>query len=336
MAFLKQNHFSILLLLLGFGFGFWMGHAGGASQVEAAIKESLQPIKESGTAYRFVHPLLAYRTPEAVQMGEFVELKDSYVSLDRSAKREGVSRLSVYFRDLETGRWVGLNQDDAYYPASLLKVPTMIALYKQAEENPSLLRDTMPYDPSVAPEVPFGMPSVLVPWRSYSVQELINRMIVDSDNGATFTLLNRINWDYLHGVYVALGIPDPGDDSLNYKLSPRMQALFFRILYNATYLSSGYSERALELLTKTTYTKGLVAGVPQGVIVAHKYGEHVLAEGAKVQGIELSDCGIVYYPGHPYVLCVMTSAGDVSSAEKIIAQVSSITYDAVAKQYQNN
>lgn len=67
--------------------------------------------------------------------------------------------------------------------------------------------------------------------------------------------------------------------------------------------------------------------------MAHKYGEHVIAQDGTAQGVELSDCGIVYYPEHPYALCVMVSAVDVPSAEQTIAHVSSLTYSAVAKQY---
>lgn len=334
MAFVQRQYLKILLIVFGFGIGFWVGHVQGVSEIETAIKESLLPIKESGTSHQFVHPLLAYRTPEAVQLGEYTELKDAYVSMDRSVKREGVKRLAVYFRDLEAGRWVGVNQDDAFHPASLLKVPAMIAYYKYAEKDPFVLQEKVSYDPAVTPFVPFGAASALVPWRTYSVQTLIDRMIVDSDNGATFALLDHINWEYLNGVYMAFGIPDPGDDSLSYTLSPRTQSLFFRVLYNATYLSTTYSERALALLAKTTYNKGIVAGVPEGVTVAHKYGEHVLADGTNVRGVELSDCGIVYYPEHPYMLCIMTSANDLQSAEKVIAQVSSMTYSAMVKQYE--
>lgn len=337
MRFLLSKKYSpVLLFVLGVFVGFLAGYKGGALKVEAAISNTLEPIKQFGTQYSFVHPLLAYRTPEAVDFGEYDSLKSEYLSMSRAAESAGVRRLSIYFRDLEIGRWVGLNQDDMYYPASLLKVPTMIAFYKKAEENPYLLKNTVVYDPGVAPAGQYLATSTLNAWQTYTIQDLVGHMITDSDNGATFTLLNHIDWDYLNGVYAALGIPDPGDNSEDYKISARMQALFFRVLYNGTYLSSEYSERALKLLAETTYTSGIVAGVPHGIPVAHKYGEHVLADGGAVQGVELSDCGIVYYPRHPYALCVMTSAVDVPSAERVIAQVSSITYDVVEKQYSND
>jgi len=326
------------LLLIGIGIGAASGYIEGkanSTSLVNSINQSLSPIEEGGTSYTFVRPLIAYRTPEAVLLGDYVSLKNSVQSIIDSATSSGTaSRVSFYFRDLDAARWIGINQNDTYYPASLLKVPAMIAFYKEAEDNGlSVLSQTVVYDPSVVPKDPFTSPSGLVGEREYSIQKLIDSMIVDSDNGATYTLLNHINPDLLHAVYVALGIQDPGDDSTNYMISSRTYGLFFRILYNATYLSPAYSEKALKLLSKATFVDGLVAGVPEGTVVAHKYGDHVLSSGGTVTGVELSDCGIVYYPAHPYLLCVMTAAANTSTASSIIANISRATYSAVAEKY---
>ena len=327
--FLKGAALVVVGIILGYFGGKW-----GTNNVPSSVEQSLVPIEEKGTSYSFVHPLLAYRVPEATVFGDYVSLKSSLQKIIDSAVSDGnATRVSVYFRDLDAGRWVGINQDATYYPASLLKVPTMIALYKEAEGNTSLFSQSVVYDPKVLPTDPFTAPSGLVVGRSYSIESLIGSMITDSDNGATFTLLNRINPDFLNAAYTSLGIQDPGDDSANYKISARTYGLFFRVLYNATYLSSGYSERALKLLSQATFADGLVAGVPKGTAVAHKYGNHILSQNGSVTGVELSDCGIVYYPSHPYLLCVMTSSYNAPMASKIIANISRVSYSAVSDRY---
>ena len=50
-------------------------------------------------------------------------------------------------------------------------------------------------------------------------------------------------------------------------------------------------------------------------------------DGPSQQG-ELHDCGIVYYPNQPYLLCVMTKSKsvDITPVERTIAQISSIAY----------
>ncbi len=330
----------IALLALGLCIGIAAGYAEGKAGIRNvadsidSIKKSLVPIEEKGTLYTFVHPLLAYRIPEATVLGDYVSLKSSLQTITDSATNKGnATRVSVYFRDLDAGRWVGINQDATYYPASLLKVPTMIAYYKETEEDSALFSQNIAYDPSVMPNEPFMAPSALVASHEYSIENLIKYMVTDSDNGATFTLLNNINPDFLNAVYTALGIQNPGDNSANYQISARTYGLFFRVLYNATYLSPGYSERALKLLSQASFSDGLVAGVPKETTVAHKYGNHILSQNGAVAGVELSDCGIVYYPAHPYLLCVMTSSNNVPTASKVIADISRASYSAVQERY---
>jgi hypothetical protein len=46
------------------------------------------------------------------------------------------------------------------------------------------------------------------------------------------------------------------------------------------------------------------------------------------------DCGIVYYPKHPYLLCVMTQGQDPETLENAIAEISKFTYTQVKNQYK--
>ncbi len=290
------------------------------------------PIRQVGSTYPLISPLLGFRAPEATELGEYLALKESLESAAKEATSTGAaSEVSIYFRDLNMSEWVGVNQNASYYPASLLKVPVLIAYYKEAEVSPGILSQQVVYRPVNSSQ--FDAPSTLVPGKSYSVEQLLESMIVESDNGATQTLLTRINQATLDQVYVDLGITNPGVNSATYELSARSYGLFFRVLYNATYLEPEYSEKALALLSKATFAQGLVAGVPDNVVVAHKFGEHVLSKGSTPTGVEFHDCGIVYYPKHPYLLCVMTSAADISSAYAIIKKVSALTYSAVDAQY---
>lgn len=331
----RYKHSGLLLLILGLVVGYVAGQAK-LERSLSAIRSSLVPIEEKGTSYSFVQPLLAYRVPEATTFGDYVSLKDSLQAVtDSEMNAQRVTKVSLYFRDLNVARWVGISQDDLFYPASLLKVPTMIAYFKRAEESSSILSERVVYNPRVMPTEPFTAPSTLDVSRAYSMQEFIDRMIINSDNGAAFTLLERVNPEFLRAVYIALGIQDPGDDSENYKISARTYGLFFRVLYNATYLSQKYSERALEVLSKTTFDDGLVAGVPKGTIVAHKYGEHVFSQNGLATSVELSDCGIIYYPEHPYLLCVMVNTREMSTATTFITKISKTVYAAVERQYSN-
>lgn len=327
----RQALAALVVLIVVAGAAYWAGDAE-ASTYYQGLFARVMPLQQVSDEYPLIAPLFGIRVPEAVQLGQFLSLKSAIQADINDAEHAGsVSRVSIYFRDLNTTRWIGINQNDTYYPASLLKVPVMIAYYKEAEGNPGILSRVITYQ-NVALSDPFDAPSSLLPGRSYTIQELINAMIISSDNGATLTLLANINQDTLADVYANLGINAPGPDSSQYEISTRTYGLFFRILYNATYLSPEYSQKALALLSRATFAQGLVAGLPTGTQVAHKFGEHVVSTGKVATGVELHDCGVVYYPKHPYLLCVMTSATDVQSAASLIETVSATTYAAVAAE----
>ena len=319
----------VIGLVAGLAFGYGVASVRGQSQL-ASVLASIHPIRLQNQQYTFINPLVAYETPETTTLKEYQVLKDEIQQLI-DARRSSINRISVYYRNLNTGDWIGINQNDTYYPASLLKVPVMIAYFREAEKNPSLLQNRIVYR-SVTGGDPFEVQSTLVPGTSYSTIEMIEKMIIDSDHGAAYTLLDHIEQSTLDEVYTDIGISKPGPDTSAYQISTRTYALFVRILYNAKYLSPEYSQKALDLLSRTTYKDALMAGLPSDTKAVHKYGEHVVSgDRKKIGGVELHDCGIVYRPEQHYLLCVMTETKTPESGAEIIKTISKTTFDAGGK-----
>ena len=105
--------------------------------------------------------------------------------------------------------------------------------------------------------------------------------------------------------------------------------VFFRILFNSSYLSRESSEKALELLANTEYSDALVSGIPKDVTVAHKFGE---AGTGNVER-QLHDCGIVYFPNHPYLACIMTRGHNTETLRNSIQDISRFVYEKIDEQY---
>jgi hypothetical protein len=42
---------------------------------------------------------------------------------------------------------------------------------------------------------------------------------------------------------------------------------------------------------------------------------------------QLHDCGIVYFPDNPYIICVMTRGDDVNELAPVVAHISKMVYD---------
>jgi hypothetical protein len=129
----------------------------------------------------------------------------------------------------------------------------------------------------------------------------------------------------LNKAYTDLGVSNP-DEVSDYTISPAQYVGFLRILYNATYLSQAFSEKALSLMSQSTFTQGIAAGVPTGVVVAQKYGEHIDTDKAGTQIVELHNCGIVYAKDAPYALCIMTKGTDVNQLITILKDISGVVY----------
>ncbi len=323
---------ALALLLAGFAAGYATRDARSARQADRA---AFTQRREGG--FRYVNPLLECDLAEDVlrnrELRPFKERVTRY--LEDGMDRRWASSVSVYFRELNDGLWFSVGDTARYSPASLRKLPLMIALLKVAEgpAGRGLLDRQVTFDLTrdYDQDQNFKPSARLVPGQRYSVRELIERMIVQSDNNAFMALTRVVDPAELDRVYALLRMQNPratGDDAF---LSVQTYASFFRILFNATYLSKEASEWALATLARSEFRAGLVAGVPAAVPVAHKFGEKSGGPGGPAQ---LHDCGIVYYPRHPYLLCVMSQGASFEFLDDVIVAVSRIVYAGVAGQHQ--
>src|SRR6185369_7374523 len=168
--------------------------------------------------------------------------------------------------------------------------------FKESEIQPAILSKQIMYTRQIQgaiSEIPQSQVTELVLGKSYAVDDLIEKMIVNSDNGATYALLSAIEETYLDQVFKDLGLQNPETQGRDYKISAQEYASFFRVLYNATYLNRTESEKALSLLSRTNFKEGIVAGIPDSLTVSHKYGESIESING-LNTVELHDCGIIY------------------------------------------
>ena len=207
----------------------------------------------------------------------------------------------------------------------------MMAYYHLSEQNPALLQREVLY----TTEREFNITPTIVPrerieiGKTYTVEELIRRMIVFSDNQALVLLTERLPLNVLQDLFAMLGV---GEDVLmnkDSKLTVKEYAGFFRILFNSSYLSRENSEKALALLSRTEYSEALPAGVPREVTVAHKFGEAGTGDVER----QLHDCGVVYFPNHPYLVCIMTRGHDTETLKSTMKDISHFIYQKIDEQY---
>ncbi len=318
----------ILLFILGvlLASAFWYYHN---QKKLKDLSSQIIPLRQNNNPYQYINPLLGYNVPSDVK--EFNEYKLLEQKISGNLKNVGLDDYSVYFRDLTLGRWTGINENSNFSPGSMMKVAIMVAYFKQAENDPGILQQQFLYSSSTVDEVsgvPFSAPSNLQVGKSYTVENLIEAMIINSDNGAKDVLINHIDQRSFVEVHTDLGLPNPADGG-DYKITAKEYAILLRVLYNATYLSRADSEKALQILSQAQYDPGLVAGVPTGTGIAQKYGEAIEGQNSLNPEIVLSDCGVVYQNSHPYILCAMTKGKDLNKLNQALATISKTVWDEV-------
>ena len=326
----KKFIISIIFIFISFAAGLFISPYVFTKKNGEVIKEIRKNLN-----YKFINPLLECDTFNNENDKNLNSLKNKIQFItDQDIASKQISFASVYYRDLNNGPWIGINANEYFSPASLIKVPLMITYLRETETDHELLykkiTNTKAFDYSLQNITPT---ETLELNKEYTVEELLRRMIIYSDNAAYDLLVQNIDNSKIFQTFKDLDVDvskaqeDPNGNIITVK----DYASFFRILYNASYLDQDNSELALSYLSQSQFYSGLIGGVPENITVAHKFGERQYLPSKEKQ---LHDCGIVYHPQKPYLICVMSRSDDFAQAANFIKQVSKTVYNEVS-QNQN-
>lgn len=324
---MSKNNFKIFILagfLISYIFGYFTDKF-----LQIFSSENILQIREDSPEYKFINPLLIVSNQESKykELNPLKKVMKNYISKMNNGE-DGVYDVSVYFRLMNTGRWTGVNEDNLYAPSSMLKLITLMSVLKKAESRESILKELRYYD-NKTESGQYYKPVFLVNG-FYDILTLLKQMIIESDNIA-MDLINKENIEGIVSIHEDLKLQSP-IGAPNDFMSPRIYSRFFRTLYNATYLSRNHSEQALSLMSHINFKKGLVSGLPSGMLISHKFGEQTYTEDGVLKYRELHDCGIVYLKNkEPYFICVMTKGKDFAQLEKVIADISKLVFNYINK-----
>lgn len=294
------------------------------------IASKAAPPKEDITSSTNDYPLLSKRIFVESQNDIIINFVDLRKSLSDYVKKyqldeTGNTSFSMYFEYLPSGNSIGINEKSSFIAASLLKVPIIMGVYKYIEAG-KLKEDTLltlkdaDLDPYFGDLWKKGIGATI------SVNEAIRLTLSDSDNTAKAVLFNNVPIQTLTDVYNYLDIPSDTDSNTPV-VSAKNYSSILRSLYLSTYLSLDNSEKILSLLTTTPFNDKIAAGVPNGIKVAHKIGVH---DTENPKGSIYTDCGIVYVPRRPYILCMMMRDNE-ENVRTHMKTMSRIVYDYIKK-----
>ncbi len=236
--------------------------------------------------------------------------------------------LGYVVKDFSSGRAAEINSAEAFPSASLIKFPILCAAFQAAEDRRfslsapvTLLRHDKRGGSGVLKFSPSG--------RVYTNRELLEAMIVHSDNTATELLIRQLGYDYLQDTFYRLGLKDTVITPQGFRLtsrrvpednmtSPRDMAYLLEKMYKRELVSAQASEAMLEILKHQKLRDRLPRYLPKGWEIAHKTG--LLRKACH-------DVGIVFSPHGDYMICVLTSHdATYKNAKRFIASIAKITY----------
>ncbi len=325
---------TLIILAGAFALGIFVGRS--TWLLSTGREERSDPTQASlSEEFRFIRQSLQ---PDARNAPKIRELKPFRYKVDALISEQvgsgKAASVAVYFRDLDNGNWFGIADQEPFSPENQLKIPLMIAYFKRAEANPLVLRKKL----TVA--APLGSneqrfirpPRMLEAGRSYTVNDLIFRMIAYGDNEAYALLNANLPAKHRDKIYRDLYVDyDPQKE--NDTLSLSAYASFFRVLFNASYLSEEMSEKALRFLSHSSFRSGIAAGIPPYVDLASKAGERTLQsseDGPDV--VQLHEFGIIYHPRRPFLLGITVRGSDYDDLAGVIRDVTKLIYTEVDHQ----
>jgi beta-lactamase class A len=285
------------------------------------------------TLLLLVASLVSATTTAAEQ--PFQALHSELQPLIDNAASQGI-RMSVGVSDLGgafAGETVLLGSDDAYHPASTIKLLLIAALMQQVDAGRLSLDNAVAV---TAADIVGGMgrlQSEAVP-QQVSLRRLAELTVTISDNTATNVLVEAVGYDAMTALARQLGLntmqfgrkmfetaQPPLRD--NY-IDARDALALLQQIYYGDFLSSASRTQILDWMSEQTVKSKIGAGIPEDVPLAHKTGEN---------GPVSHDIGYILIPGREVALVIFAETSATTDFDAAQAQLNTLVAEIAARVY---
>jgi beta-lactamase class A len=238
----------------------------------------------------------------------------------------------VYVQDIEGGYGYGVNPDETFFGASVMKIPLIVAVFRKIDEGEVSLNDSFPTESG-----DWAGGAGWLQWeeagKSHTVEDYMWMMMTQSDNVASNALLRLVGGPaYVNEVAESLGAPNTflyqkitseraAVPALDNRTAPRDMATILDKVYTGEALSSDSSQKMVEIMYQNELQSSLKDGLPKDVEAAKKGGWLY-----KVY----DEAGIVWHEDRPYVIAIFSKHGseDVEVGKALLKGISSGIYKA--------
>jgi beta-lactamase class A len=245
---------------------------------------------------------------------ELQKKKDAVLNSFNEKVKNLTGVYGLYVIDLNTGFSYGINENEEFEPASLIKLPVMVAMYIENEEGRLSLE--VKYKLRNEDKVG-GAGSLYSKPEGYEItyKDLIRIMGKQSDNTAFNIARYTLGEETINRTLEKIGMQNTRLSEN--KTTPEDIGRFFEELWNGNIIRDDHKDELLGYLTDTLYEEWIAAGVPVGVRVAHKFGREVNV---------VNDAGIVYSQ-KPFVIVLLSEGVVEKEADSIFPELTKLVYE---------
>lgn len=275
-------------------------------------------------------------TPESVRAKQdllWARTEDSI----RTIVRDTDAVVGVAILDLTDQRAFYLNADAIYPTASTIKIAVLAELYRQHERGSGAKLGDL-YTVNAKDGV--GTEGILQSM-SAGVARITNRdlallMVSLSDNSATNVLIDRVGMDNVNSWLTQIGLErtrlrrhmldvKAAQEGRENTSTPRELVTMLRAIHEGRVFGKATTEEFFKMLS-TQKSSYLPRHLPADLMIANKPGN--------LDAVR-NDAGIVFVPGRPFAIAVMTTfATDGVAAEESIGRIAQVAwsyFDRVGK-----
>ena len=280
----------------------------------------------------FVLQKSAARPPSSSKVQAVPATKEEKLAALEEAVRKRVKtfrgEIGLVIRDLDTDWTFQVNPDKLFPAASMVKVPIMAACLKAAEEGRLSLRDDLTLKRSDK-ATGSGVLRRKATGSAYTIEQLVELMVTQSDNTAANMLIDLLGFDYLNRTFREMGLERTNlsrkmmdfrsrDKGIENYTSAREMADILEMIYRKGCVDSSVSEKSLEFLKSQKVNDRIPKLLPKDTIVAHKTG---------LERMVCHDAGIVFTDNGNFLISAFTrSTSGSRTAKRFISSVSSLAF----------
>lgn len=287
-------------------------------QVSTGYREELL-LKEQEMMYEKGNPSIRYYQDESIQVnygdgsaisdlitcyqrnlaeGEIPEPVLGYIQTLNEIYDQDNSYFSFLYQDLFSGFTVSYNEDTPIFTASTIKAPAMIYLYEMASLGKVDLSEKLVYTSNYY-SGGSGVLKTKPTGTSYTINELIEYAIHDSDNIAYRMLMERFSREAVLNFWKELGTEYIFTlDTIWGVTSAKDASIYMKELYRFSKENKEYGSKLMEYFKNAEWK-----------LITNQNGEFITANKGGWSGTAIHDVAIVFEE-NPYILIIMSNTGE--------------------------